>query len=138
MCDVRDAQAELLMGLQGREIEARTRFEELAREDARRPEPWANLGYLAWRDGKPGEAAEHFGKAFELGSRSPRLLLNYAQLAGPDKAESSTAALTALLDLEPKNLDARLVLADLQMTQGQFSEALARARPIASVKTPDR
>lgn len=138
MFDVREAQAELLMGLQGRQVEARTRFEELAREDARRPEPWANLGYLAWRDGKPGEAAEHFAKAFELGSRSPRLLLNYAQLAGPDKAESSTAALTALLDLEPKNLEARLVLADRQMSQGRFSEALATARPIGSVRTADQ
>jgi Tfp pilus assembly protein PilF len=138
MFDVREVQAELLMGLQGRQDEARTRFEELAREDAGRPEPWANLGYLAWRDGKPGEAAEHFAKAFELGSRSPRLLLNYAQLAGRDKPESSVAALTALLELEPKNLEARLVLANLQMSQGQFSEALATTRPIVSVTTAEQ
>jgi Flp pilus assembly protein TadD len=138
MFDVREAQAELLMGLPGRQVEARTRFEELAREDAKRPEPWANLGYLAWRGGKADEAAEHFAKALALGSRSPRLLLNFAQLARQDKPESSAAALTALLDLEPNNVDARLMLANLQMSQGQFSEALATARPIASVRTTDQ
>lgn len=138
MFEVREAQAELLMGLQGRQGEARTRFEELAREDAKRPEPWANLGYLAWRDGKPSEAAEHFANAFALGSRSPRLLLDFARLAGRDKPEASAAALTALLELEPKNLDARLVLANLQMSQSQFSEAVATARPIVSVKTVEQ
>ncbi|HKC17287.1 MAG TPA: tetratricopeptide repeat protein [Steroidobacteraceae bacterium] len=138
MFEVREAQAELLIGLQGRQVEARTRFEELAREEVKRPEPWASLGYLALRDGKRDEAAEHFGKAFELGSRSPRLLMIYAQLAGRDKPESSAAALTVLLELEPKNLDARVELADLQMSQGQFSEALATTRLITSVKTAEQ
>jgi Tfp pilus assembly protein PilF len=138
MIDVHEVQAELLMGLHGRQAEARTRFEELALEDAQRPEPWANLGYLSWRDGKPAEAEEKFAKAYELGDRNPRLLLSYAQLAMQDKPGSSTAALTALLELEPKNIEARLLLANLQMSQGQFSEALVTARPIASVRTADQ
>src|SRR5258706_16030486 len=60
MFEVREAQAELLIGLQGRQVEARTRFEGLAREEVKRPEPWAGLGYLALRDGKRDEAAEPF------------------------------------------------------------------------------
>ncbi len=138
MFEVHEALAELLLGLQGRQADARTRFEELAREDPKRPEPWASLGYLAWRNGKPGEAAEDFGKAFDLGSRNPRLLLDYAQLARGDKPEASAAALTALLGQDPGNVDARLTLANLQLSQGQFNEALATAGTITSVKSDDQ
>lgn len=136
--DVREVQAELLMGLGDRQAEARTRFEELTREDAARPGPWASLGYLAWRDGNMSEAAQYFGKAIELGNRSPRLLLNFAQLAGPGKRESATAALLALLELEPKSVDARLLLATFQMTKNQFSDALETARPIKAVRTAEQ
>jgi Tfp pilus assembly protein PilF len=138
MFDVHEALAELLIGQEGKQAEARDRFEELAREDAKRPEPWANLGYLAWREGKPGEAAQRFGRAFDLGSRSPRLLLNFAQLAHQDKPEDCTAALMALLDLEPKNLDARLLLTQLQVQQGQFPEALVTAGSISVVRTAEQ
>jgi Flp pilus assembly protein TadD len=136
--DVREAQADLLMGLRDRQAEARTRLEQLTHEDATRPGPWASLGYLAWRDGNTSEAAEHFGKAFELGNRNPRLLLNFAQLAWQDKPESAAAALTALLELEPKNVDARLVLATIQMSKHQFSDALETARPIKAVRTEEQ
>jgi Flp pilus assembly protein TadD len=136
--EVREAEAELLMGLEGREPEARTRFEALAREDAGRPEPWANLGYLAWREGRQGEAVEDFGKAFELGGRSPRLLLDFGELAQQEKPEASAAALAALLELQPGSLDARLLLASLQVRLGQFSEALATSRPIRAVMTVDQ
>ena len=135
MFEVREAQAELLMGLPNKQAEARTRLEELAHEDAKRFEPWANLGYLAWRAGNPGEAAEHFAKAVELGDRSPRLLMNFAQLAANDKPEASVTALTTLLELEPKNLDARLLLASVQMGQDKFAEAAMTVSEIKSVKT---
>ena len=136
--DVREALAELLVGLRDRQAEARARLEELAHEDATRPGPWAGLGYLAWRDGDSGKAAEYFGKAFESGNRNPRLLLNFAQLGGRDKPEAAIAALTALLELQPKNVDARLLLANVQMGQSHFGEALATARPIKAVKTDEQ
>ena len=34
----------------GKEAETRKALEDLTREDPKRPEPWAGLGYLAWRD----------------------------------------------------------------------------------------
>lgn len=136
--EVRELQAELLMGLKDRQAEARSRFEELAREQPKRAEPRANLGYLAWRDGNRSEAVEQFAMAFELGNRSPRLLLDFARLAGRDKPESSMAALTALLEMEPKNLDARLLLANLLMSQSQFSQAVTVASPIVSVRTAEQ
>jgi Flp pilus assembly protein TadD len=136
--DVHEAQAELLIGLRDRQAEARTRLEGLTGEDPKRPGPWASLGYLAWRDGDSGKAAEQFGKAFDLGNRNPRLLLNFAQLAGRDKPESATAALTALLELEPTSVDARLLLASIQMSQSKFADALETARPIKAVRTEDQ
>jgi Flp pilus assembly protein TadD len=136
--DVREAQAELLMGLRDRQGEARTRLEGLTVEDPKRPGPWASLGYLAWRDGDSPKAAEHFGKAIELGDRNPRLLLNFAQLAGWEKPDRAAAALTALLELEPRNIDARLLLANVQMNQRQFAAALDTARPIKTVRTEEQ
>jgi cytochrome c-type biogenesis protein CcmH/NrfG len=124
--------------LRDRQAEARTRLEGLTGEDPKRPGPWASLGYLAWRDGDSGKAAEQFGKAFDLGNRNPRLLLNFAQLAGRDKPESATAALTALLELEPTSVDARLLLASIQMSQSKFADALETARPIKAVRTEDQ
>jgi Tfp pilus assembly protein PilF len=138
MYDVREALAELLVSLPDRQAEARTRLEELTRDDTKRPEPWASLGYLAWHDGNRSEAAEQFGKAFELGSRSPRLLLNFAQLAGRDKPEASTAALTDLLELEPKNLDARLLLANLLMRQKLYADAMTEIRSITTVRSAEQ
>jgi Flp pilus assembly protein TadD len=138
MFEVREAQAELLMGLPGKQGEARARFEELTREDAKHNEPWANLGYLAWRDGKVADATENFAKAFELGNRSPRLLLDFSRLALRDKPESASAALTALLELEPQNFDARLTLANLQVSQRQYTAALATVRAVTSVKTAEQ
>lgn len=136
--EVREAQAELLMGLRDRQAEARTRLEGLTGEDPKRPGPWASLGYLAWRDGDSGKAAEDFGKAFELGDRNPRLVLNFAQLAVRDKPESATAALTTLLELEPTNVDARLLLASIQINRRQFAEALETAHPIKAVKSEEQ
>ena len=135
--EVREVQAELMMGLQGRQAEARTRFQQLARDDATRPEPWASLGYLALRDGNRGEAATLFGRAFDLGSRSPRLLMDFARLAGRDKPDSSAAALALVLVDEPQNLDARLMLANLQMTRSQYAEALATVRAVKATRSPE-
>ena len=136
--DVHEVQAELMMGLRDRQDEARTRLEELTRDDAKRPEPWGNLGYLAWRDDKPEEAAKYFAKAFELGSRNPKLLLNFAQLAQHDNPDGAAAALAALLELEPNNVDASLTLASLQLAQDKPADALATTRPIKAVETEDQ
>ncbi len=138
MFDVRTTLAGLLTGLPGRQAEARTRLEELTHEDARRPEPWASLGYLAMREGNPAEAEDHFAKAFERGGRGPRMLQDYARLTREDRPEASVAALTAWIVVEPKNVDARLTLADLQISQEQYSEALSTLAPVTTVHSEDQ
>ena len=138
MFEVRELQAALLMGLNTTQDEARARFEELTREDATRPGPWANLGYLAWRSGDEDKAVECFGKAYELGDRFPRLLLDYAHLAVLSNRERSVEALQAFLEARPDDLDARLFLADLQMRMGKDAEVLATTRSISAVRTPEQ
>lgn len=58
----------------GKETETRKTLEDLAREDPKRPEPWASLGYLEWRGNRFSEAVDAFGKAYGLGSRGPEFL----------------------------------------------------------------
>ena len=48
MFDVREVQAELLMGRRSTLEESRAQFAELAHEAPSRPEPWVALGYLAY------------------------------------------------------------------------------------------
>lgn len=138
LLDVREVQAELLMGLQGRRDEARERLVELTRLDATRPAPWANLGYLAWREGRTSEAIDDFARAYELGDRSPRLLYDFGGLAARSKPEVASAALTQLLAFQPDNLDARLMLANLQMAQDRAAEAVETVRAVQFVRTAEQ
>ncbi len=138
MFDVREALAELLAGLPGRQPEARTRLEELTHEDDQRPEPWASLGYLAMYEGKREEVSEKFAKAYALGNRSPRLLVEYASLVMRDKPDDAGAALNALLTQEPENLDGRIMLAYLQMNQRKYPEALETVRTVKRVTTVEQ
>lgn len=136
--EVRELQAELLMGINGRQDEARQRLGELTREDASRPGPWANLGYIAWRDGHTDEAAEDFGKAFDRGDRNPRLIMDLAQAYQGTKPERSMEALRALLEAHTDDIDARLFLASLQMSQDRVADAVATIRVITAVRTSEQ
>ncbi len=138
MFQVRTVQAELLMGLPGKQAEAKSRFEELTREDAKQASPWSSLAYLAWRDGKQELAIENFAKSFQLGNRSPKLLLDYGRLGARTHPDDAIAAYKALIEVEPKNLEHRLELAGLQMVQRQYAETLATAKTVTSVKTADQ
>ena len=99
----------------GKEADTRKALEDLTREDPKRPEPWAGLGYLAWRDGRNAEAVEAFGKAYELGARSPRFLWDFGRLAEREHPEAAINALTDLHKLESQRLDVRMELAALHL-----------------------
>ena len=133
--DVQEIQAELLAGLPGRQAEARTRLEQLAKDNPTRPEPLARLGYLSWYERRSGEAAEYFARAFALGNRSPRLLQDYASLRMHDKPEDAVAALNALISLDAENVEARIMLGFLQMSQRQYAQVLETIRPVKHVSS---
>jgi tetratricopeptide (TPR) repeat protein len=136
--DVSALEADLLMQLPGKQADAKARFESLASENDQRPEPWASLGYLAWRDGKPQAAIPHFAKAFDRGNRSPRMLWDYALLALSQDPTASARALTALLEIEPTNANARLELANLYLGQRDYPAALKMVRSVTNVRTAEQ
>lgn len=128
MFDVRLALANLTV-----KDDPRTRLEELSREDPKRPEPFAGLGYLALRDRDTKQALEHFSKAYELGDHSPKLLWDYGRLAERERPQDSLRALSELVKLEPDNLDARIELGGVHMNARQAVEALETIKPVTKV-----
>ena len=102
-----------LTNRRGKEADTRKALEDLTREDPKRPEPWAGLGYLAWRSGDTGDATEAFGKAYGLGDRSSKLLWDFGRLAGRERPEDAINALVDLHHLEPDRVDVRMELAFL-------------------------
>jgi tetratricopeptide (TPR) repeat protein len=119
----------------GRREQMRARLEELIKEDPKRPEPHATLGYLNWHENHAEQAREEFAKAFDLGGRSPRMLWDYGRLAFRDQKQAS-AAFSELLKLEPERVDVRLELAAVQMNARQPREVLSTLAPVRKV-TPD-
>ncbi len=124
MFDVRLALADLA-NRPGKDAEARKAFEDLAREDPKRPEPWAGLGNLEWRRNRIAEAVEAFGKAYELGERSPDFLWDFGRLTEGVRPEAAVGAFTDLLKQEPERLDARLELGALHLNSRRPGQALA-------------
>ncbi len=136
MFDVRLALADLT-NRPGKDAEARKAFEELAREDPQRPEPWAGLGYLAWRNNRLSEAVEAFGKAYALGDRSSELLWDYGRLAEQQRPEEAVKALTDLFQQEPDRLDLRMELAALHLNARRPGSALSALSEVHSVTPGD-
>ncbi|MCU1337147.1 MAG: hypothetical protein JWO19_2728 [Bryobacterales bacterium] len=136
MFDVRLALADLT-NRPGKEMEIRKTLEELAREDPKRPEPWAGLGYLAWRSDQNTEAVEAFGRAYELGDRSPRLLWDFGRLAEREHPEEAFKALSELFQQEPERLELRMELAALNLNARRAGGALAILADVRRVTPED-
>ncbi len=121
----------------GKEAETRKTLEGLAREDPKRPEPWAGLGYLAWRANHFAEAVDAFGKAYERGDRGSKLLWDYGRLAERERPEAAVAALTDLFKLEPERLDVRMELAALHLNARRPGAALSVLSDVRTVTPED-
>ncbi len=101
------------------------------------PEPWASLGYLAWRDNQIPDAVEAFGKAYDLGNRSTKFLWDFGRLAERERRETAVAALTDLFKLEPERLDVRMELAALHLNARRPGAALGILAEVRSVTAED-
>lgn len=121
----------------GKEAETRKMLEELTSADPKRPEPWASLGYLAWRDNQIPDAVEAFGKAYDLGNRSTKFLWDFGRLAEREHRETAVAALTDLYKLEPERLDVRMELAALHLNARRPGAALGILAEVHSVTAED-
>ena len=111
-------------------------FEDLIAEDPQRPEPHVELGYLQWSQKRSEDARQQFAKAYDLGSRSPRMLWDYGRMAESQDATGSIHALGDLLNLEPDRLEVRMELASVQLRSHAAKDALETLKPVKKV-TPD-
>jgi Flp pilus assembly protein TadD len=136
MFDVKLALADLT-NRPGKETETRKTLEDLTREDPKRPEPWAGLGYLAWRRDQTAEAVEAFGKAYELGDRSSKLLWDFGRLAERERPEEALTALMDLFQQEPERLDLRMALAALHLNARRPGAALSFLADVRNVTPED-
>jgi len=121
----------------GKEADTRKALEDLTREDPKRPEPWAGLGYLAWRANQTDQAVEAFGKAYGLGDRSDKLLWDFGRMAARERPEDAMRALTDLHNLEPGRLDVRMELAYLYQNARRPGAELSVLADVASVTPED-
>jgi len=121
----------------GKEADTRKALEDLTREDPRRAEPWAGLGYLAWRSGDTGEAVEAFGKAYGLGDRSSKFLWDFGRLAERERPEDAISAFMDLHKLEPDRLDVRMELAYLYQNARQPGAELSILADVTSITPED-
>jgi tetratricopeptide (TPR) repeat protein len=120
----------------GKDKSVQAKLEELIKLDAKRPEPYRQLGYMAWRAGRTDEAVKDFAKAYELGDRDPRLLWDYGRLAERRNPAEAIAVLMVLLEKEPEHMEARLELAETQLRADRAFQALATLQPVRKI-TPE-
>jgi Tfp pilus assembly protein PilF len=121
----------------GQEEETRRKLEALIAEDPKRAEPYAQLGYLVWRQGKQLEAQQFFSKAYALGDRSRRMLWDYGRMAVNTDPADAIRVLKELLGQEPGRVDVRIALASAQLKNHQAADAVIMLAETKGLTTPD-
>jgi tetratricopeptide (TPR) repeat protein len=126
-----------LLDKPGKNPERRKGLSELSAEYPERPEPHAALGYLDMRTAAYADGMKEFQAAVDLGNRNPQMLWDYGRMAvGRDSAQA-LRALQLLLTLDANRVDARLLVARLQLQAKQSKEALVTIAPIRKVTPQD-
>lgn len=136
MFDVNLALLDLASRL-GKTAETRAGLERLMRENPRRPEPHVTLGYLLVRNNREEEAFHSFETAVNLGSRDAQMLWDYGRLAAATEPVQAMRVLKLLLADQPSRADARLELAEIQMSRGGATDAVVTLEPVQEVAPGD-
>ena len=121
----------------GKESAYQAALQHLIEMDAKRPEPYQGLGYLAMRSGHRDEGIEDFAKAFDRGDRDPTFLQDYGRMLEGKRPEQSVPVLTALLTLDADRVDVRLELAEIQLRSGDPTAALATLAALKKITPHD-
>jgi tetratricopeptide (TPR) repeat protein len=112
-------------------------LERLMVMDPQRPEPYRELGYLAWRTSRRDEALRQFGKAFERGDRDATMLWDYGRLLEAGHGDEAMRVLSQLLSQDAGRMDVRLELADAQLRARQPTAALQTLAAVSTVTRVD-
>ncbi|MBV8842205.1 MAG: hypothetical protein JO307_05280 [Bryobacterales bacterium] len=121
----------------GKDAATRAQLQQLSAEQPNRAEPYAELGYFLWRHGDANAATEDFAKAFELGSRSPRLLWDYGRMAEQSDPSKSALALNELIKQQPARAEVRIELANAFLNANRANDALGVLKEIKTVTPKD-
>ena len=103
--------------------EARAMYEKVSSENPEAPGPYEGLGYLEYRLGAKDQARIHFGRAFELGSKSPRMLQRYAGLQREAGDEKIVVTLMRAVQASPEDVETKLALGSHFLQKGSYVQA---------------
>jgi len=129
--------ADILSNGAKRQGQAKAALEKLALANPAEPGPPEALGYLAWRENKRDEAKVHFEKAFSLGSKNTKMLLDLARFQRSAADDDFTATISRLTELVPNHTEAWMLLGGERYNKQLFAQALAALLQIKSV-TPEQ
>ena len=117
------------------DAESAAMYEELAAKHSDRPEPVEALGYMALRSRDDKKAIAHMARASELGSKDPKMYWDYAVLlqSHANQKAQMRAALEKTLELNPNQIEARLMLGYHLIAEHDYRKALNYLRQIKSV-----
>ncbi|MBV9762238.1 MAG: hypothetical protein JO340_16880 [Acidobacteriaceae bacterium] len=115
--------------------QAQARLEQLAAQAPRNPDVQESLAYAAWGRNDLQAARQHFDSAVEDGSKSARMLFNYAGLLHQMRAppEQLIALLQQALVLAPNLYEARYDLVLEAVRANQCGTAITAGAPIKTV-----
>ena len=105
--------------------EARAMYEKVSSENPEAPGPHEGLGNLEYRLGDKDQARIHFGRAFELGGKSPKMLRRYAGLQREAGDEKMVLTLLRAVRSSPEDVQTRLVLGSHLLQKGSYGLAAA-------------
>lgn len=136
--EARLALAGLLAGAPHSRQQAWDAYQRLAAENPKAREPEEGLTWIALREHKNPEAARHFARAGELGSRDAKLYYYAAaRLHGELSDADFVAALRKAAELDPANYDAQRWLASIAMNALDYKEAVFRLKQVKKVDRKD-
>jgi len=121
----------------GKQAEAKSALERLAKAYPDRAEPYQGLGYLSWRANQVDDAIALFGKAFVHGSHDPTMLWDYGRLLERKHGAEAIKVLRELLALDGNRTEVRLELAESQLRANEPKESLATVAPIRKVTSAE-
>ena len=104
--------------------EARAMYEKVSGGNPEAPGPHEGLGLLAYRLGNKDQARIHFGRAFELGSNSPRMLRRYAGLQREADDKNIVLTLRRAVAASPEDVEMKLALGSHFLQRDSYVRAV--------------
>ena len=130
------ALADLLGSREETAAEAKERLLALERQYPKNSAVEESLGYLAWQHKNLPEARKHFALAVANGLKDVRMIYDYAGLdySGGAPPKEVMGLLQQVIAIEPDNVDAEILMANVEISQHEYGAALSSISGIHTIK----